>query len=180
MTGAPFRVAMAERWGTLPPVLQDFHDGASPRRFRGRAEITRGPSRLAGLIATFFGFPEAAEDVPVVITVTSDGKGERWERMFAESRMTSRVTRGAPGAVRERMGPCTFQLDIRQIPLGITLTVGRGWVLGIPIPARLLPISDATEVEHDGAFCFDIHLALPILGKMVQYRGWLKPEESNR
>lgn len=175
---SPFRTAFGARWSRLPPALADFHDGPSPRRYRGKVEVTRGLSPVAGLLADAFGFPRPGSDVPFAISVRTQGPRQIWEREFGVSRMTSRLEPAGEGAVIEQLGPVAFRLAVQQVPVGIRLTVERGWFLGIPVPRALLPIADATEIEHDGAFYFDIDLTLPILGRMVQYRGWMKPVES--
>ncbi len=175
---SPFRTAFGDRWSRLPPGLVAFHDGPASRSFRGQAEVTRGPSRLAGLIANAFRFPQPGRDIPFAITVSTQENCQLWERRFGTARMTSRLEPMGAGAVVERLGPMAFRLAVEPVPLGLRLTVERGWFLGVPIPRALLPIADATEIEHDGAFYFDVDLTLPMLGRMVQYRGWMKPAET--
>lgn len=175
---SPFRTAFGDRWSRLPPVLVAFHDGPSPRMFRGQAEVTRGRSRLAGLIANLFHFPRPGRDVLFAVTVRAAGEHQIWERRFGTLRMTSRLEPAGAGAVIERLGPVAFRLAVEHVPLGLRLTVERGWFLGLPIPRSLLPVADATEIEHDGAFYFDVDLTLPLIGRMIHYRGWMKPVET--
>lgn len=52
----------------------------------------------------------------------------------------------------------------------------RRWSAGrIPLPLMLAPKSRAREWEADGRFWFDVPIALPLLGRIVHYRGWLIP-----
>ena len=52
----------------------------------------------------------------------------------------------------------------------------RNWsALGVQLPLLLAPRSAATEWEEDGAFRFDVPIALPLVGRIVHYRGWLRP-----
>jgi len=57
----------------------------------------------------------------------------------------------------------------------------RGWsVLGIPMPLALAPVADAYEwVDDKGRFRFHVEIALPLIGMIVRYRGWLIPRSSD-
>ena len=46
---------------------------------------------------------------------------------------------------------------------------------GIPMPKALLPTGSTFETEADGRFAFDIDIALPLIGRIVAYRGTLRP-----
>jgi hypothetical protein len=49
-----------------------------------------------------------------------------------------------------------------------------GWSLfRIPLPRILAPRIVATEREEGGRFHFDVAAALPLVGPVVRYRGWL-------
>ena len=50
----------------------------------------------------------------------------------------------------------------------------RGWsFLGLPMPGFLGPRTDTFETEEGGRFVFDVEIALPLVGRVVHYRGWL-------
>ena len=44
---------------------------------------------------------------------------------------------------------------------------------GLPLPRALWPTIEATETEEEGRFCFDVQIGLPLVGRLVRYRGWL-------
>jgi hypothetical protein len=54
-----------------------------------------------------------------------------------------------------------------------------GWRIGaVPLPHWLAPRSTATEaVDEEGRFRFDVPIALPMIGRLTHYSGWLVPEE---
>jgi hypothetical protein len=55
--------------------------------------------------------------------------------------------------------------------------VRRGWFLGIPLPAMLLPVSEAREYDAGGVFHFDVGLYAPLGGGLiVRYQGHLTPD----
>jgi hypothetical protein len=43
------------------------------------------------------------------------------------------------------------------------------------LPAPLVPRIEVFEHAADGRFNFHVDLALPLLGRMVRYTGWLVP-----
>ena len=52
----------------------------------------------------------------------------------------------------------------------------QGWsAFGVPLPLAFAPTSRAREWEADGRFHFDVPTALPLIGRIVHYRGWLAP-----
>jgi hypothetical protein len=57
--------------------------------------------------------------------------------------------------------------------------VRRGWLAGIPLPARLLPRSEIREYEEGGAFRFDVAIYAPLTGSLiVRYQGQVSPDLS--
>ena len=53
----------------------------------------------------------------------------------------------------------------------------RRWTcLGVPLPMALAPRSRAREWQEGDRFRFDVPIALPFIGLVVHYRGWLIPE----
>ena len=55
------------------------------------------------------------------------------------------------------------------------MIIRRWWLGPIPLPLRLAPRSVACEWADDGRFRFDVPIALPLIGRLVHYRGWLSP-----
>jgi hypothetical protein len=41
------------------------------------------------------------------------------------------------------------------------------------MPMALAPRTPAREWQEDGRFQFDVSIALPLIGPVVHYRGWL-------
>jgi hypothetical protein len=54
-----------------------------------------------------------------------------------------------------------------------------GWRIGpLPLPSFLAPRSTATEsADAEGRFHFDVPIALPIIGRLTHYAGWLEVVE---
>ncbi|MCA3563927.1 MAG: DUF4166 domain-containing protein [Methylocystis sp.] len=43
------------------------------------------------------------------------------------------------------------------------------------MPRALLPAASTFETEAGGSFAFDIDIAVPLIGRIVTYRGTLRP-----
>jgi len=175
-----FAEALGPAFAALPAPIQALHSPGWWADFRGRGEV-EGARHLPGrLVARLFGFPPAMTDVPVRVTIARDGKGEHWTRDFAGRRFASRLGPGAGGAgLTERFGPFRFPLALTPTPGGLRYDIA-GWRLGrLPLPGRLKPrIAVEETLDTQGRFHFDVGLNLPLLGRMVRYRGWLAADDS--
>jgi Domain of unknown function (DUF4166) len=54
------------------------------------------------------------------------------------------------------------------------MIASRWWIGAPPMPLALGPRSVARETEVDGVFHFEVAIALPFIGHVVGYRGWLR------
>jgi hypothetical protein len=75
----------------------------------------------------------------------------------------------------ERFGALRFAIGLQVRDGALHYPVTAGWAFGIRVPRALLPISAATETGADGRAQFDVALALPWVGPIVRYQGWLTP-----
>lgn len=173
-----FRIALGNRFDSLPPVLRAFH-AAAEGVWCGAADIDPPSGIPAAAVARAFGFPRAGTSVPLVVTLDRregpHGPSEVWIRDFGGQRMTSTL-RYRDGAVTETFGAFTFAIDLRAHATGLGMIV-RGWRLGaVPLPRGLAPRSEASEHQDGkGRFRFDVEIGAPLLGRLVRYRGWLIP-----
>ena len=114
----------------------------------------------------------------MAVEIAAPPEGEEWSRCFGGQRFRSRM-RPHPraGMIREGFGPFIFDLALSADAEGLRMRVD-GWRLGrLPLPRRLAPRSEAREtVDAAGRFRFEVPIGLPLLGRLVRYRGWLVPE----
>ncbi|MBU8542441.1 MULTISPECIES: DUF4166 domain-containing protein [Roseomonadaceae] len=169
----------AETFARLPEPLRALHRPGWWQAASGMAEVDGPSSRLAALVARLVGFPSPGR-MPVRVEIEATDEGERWTRHFGPRRFTSRLSASRSGHLTERFGPFAFDLALPCDAKGMRLEL-QGWrCLGIPLPRRLAPLSDAKEeVDAAGRFTFDVEISLPLrLGRIVRYRGWLVPERA--
>lgn len=166
-----YRRVMGEHFQSLPVAVRQIHsvlcdDGAS-----GEAKVTGAANALGSLVAQIMRFPPAGQYQLHVAFTERDGI-ERWTRAFGPYTFSSTLSDEA-GSLTERFGPLRFKFELPSDERGLEMRM-MGWsVWRVPLPLFLAPRSRAREWEEDGRFCFEVPIALPLVGKIVHYRGWL-------
>jgi len=171
-----FPRVLGTTFASLPDAVQNTHHVDDVLVLEGRASIEGAKTLLARAIAHLIGFPRGGRDVPVTVTMRTVDGGEEWTRVFGGARFRTRLTTldGLPRQLIERFGPCTFNLRLTARPDRLDYAVMSGRIGFVPLPSFLIPRSFATErVDDAGRFQFDVPIALPGLGLLVHYRGWL-------
>ncbi len=178
-TGPLYQQILGPAFTTLPPTLQALHQPGKRAQWAGRATVTRNPNRLATLVARLFSFPDQGADIPVSVTFLTAASGvETWGRNFAGRLMVSTQEPGRgrnAHLITERFGP--FAFGLAMVTQGAKLRViPRRWTLfGLPLPHALMPSGNSYETEQNGKFRFHVEIALPLIGPVVTYDGWLDP-----
>lgn len=175
---SPFDIALGKSFDALPAAIRVVHRSGPVTRLRGEASVRGAASPLAALFARLFGMPAVAPSVPVRVTMRLNAQREVWTRQFGARRMESRLRAVRPGVVRESFGPFDFDMRVTAADGALAMTIV-GWRVGaLPLPAFLAPRSTATEsVDEHGRFRFDVPIALPLVGRLTHYSGWLEVEE---
>lgn len=174
-----FQQALGPDFDRLPEAVQKLHLVTARHKWSGEAKVTRGKSLIGALVCRLVGFPPAAEKTPVSVTIERRGNAEVWERRFGDKSFRSLITRSGTtgsGEIRERFGLLVFKIQLQNSQDALHFPVKHGWFLGLPIPKWLLPQSTSCEQEVNGRFVFDVGVAVPGIGTLVRYRGWLCPE----
>lgn len=171
-----FQRALGARFGDLPRAVRDLHTVTDRSTWQGRARVTRGESRIGGLICRIVGFPSEADDIPVSVTIERRGDTEFWCRDFGGKSFASVLClrdNAERGHITERFGVMAFDIDLQLVGDRLEFPVTRGRILGVPLPKAVLPVSEAGEFETDGRFHFDVRVSLPGIGDLVRYQGFL-------
>lgn len=173
--GAIHARAIGPAFDALPEPIRALHETPGRSLWRGEA-VTEGASGpLAGLIAAMVGFPRAQATCAAEVAIEADGDRSIWRRRIGGHAFASILSRPrAGGRVRERFGPLCMELSLTPEAGRLVYRV-EGWRLGpIPLPRALGPSTRAhEEVDAEGRFVFDVEISLPLLGRLVRYRGWL-------
>jgi len=179
-TAAPaaslYQKVMGPEFQKLPNSIQKLHSVIRDAGFHGQAKVTGGKNPLAKLAAKIFGFPSAGQH-DLHVHIAADDKGETWVRSFSGKKFSSRLEKSGRHLI-ESFGPFQFRFDLPGTDKGLRMEM-TGWKFWfVPLPLFLAPKSLASEWDEDGRFHFDVPIALPIIGLMVHYRGWLEPSRN--
>ncbi len=165
---------MGAAFETIPSLVRHVHSPAPKSDLEGGVDIEGAETAVGQLIARIVGFPETAKALPARVSIERIGDEEVWTRRFGAASFSSRVGIDSSGTLYERFGPITMPLDIRPTARGFALAV-KGWRFGpIPLPRFLMPSTRAGGAMDDqGRYTFDVSIRMPLVGRLVHYRGWL-------
>ncbi|MGE0597602.1 MAG: DUF4166 domain-containing protein [Hyphomonadaceae bacterium] len=173
---SPFEGALGAGFEHLPKSVRRAHQSGPVIRLEGHARVCGASNPLTSLAAWLFGFPRAAERVPVSVTKRSAAGAETWVRAFPGRRMKSVLRYAGPARVEEQFGPLRFVMAVGASAEGLSMEV-IGWRLwGLPLPRRLAPRSLAWErpAAASDSYSFDVPIAAPLLGRLTHYSGELR------
>lgn len=166
---------MGPAFHTLPPTLQTMHRPWRDTSAEGEADVTGSDNAVARAIAGIIGFPAPGHHV-LRVDFAARGGAERWTRAFGDRLFTSELS-ASKGQLVERFGSLRFRFSLPADDTGLSMRM-RGWsAFGVRLPMVLGPRTTAREWEEGGRFHFDVSIALPLVGPIVRYRGWLTTAE---
>lgn len=169
-----YECVMGPRYAALPEALREMHRIHADGGASGEAIVERGRGIAARLIAWVMRFPPAGKH-SLHVAFSERAGVETWTREFGPHSFTSHLSE-RDGELVERFGPLLFRFDLPSDEHGLSMEI-RGWsCLGIPLPMALAPRSRAREWQENGRFRFDVPIALPLVGLVVHYTGWLMPD----
>ena len=164
---------LGSRFAGLAPAVRSLHEVLADGGAAGRATVRRGRNPVTRFVASLFGFPPEGEHSLHLHIVERNGE-ETWIRDFGGRRFASRLSdRG--GLLIERFGLFRFGFDLPVENGALTMAMRRWWLGPLPLPLAFAPSAPAREWEEGGRFRFEVAIALPVLGLLVDYRGWLAP-----
>ncbi|MEA3010351.1 MAG: hypothetical protein QOJ91_2043 [Sphingomonadales bacterium] len=164
---------MGERFAALPPSVRAIHESLRDGGASGEAKVTGGRNPLARALAAFVGFPPEGRH-RLHVSFAEGERCERWTRDFSGRRFAS-VLAERDVRLTEEFGPIRFAFDLPSDGAGLRMVIRRWWLGPLPLPLFLAPRTEAREWEEGGRFHFDVAIALPWLGPLVHYQGWLDP-----
>jgi hypothetical protein len=172
---------LVEQWfgdgfARLHPLLQQLHRQGGRLRGPVTVEYGRGIGRWVGArLARRLGIPAEGEGHVLEVHIRSDEQGLHWDRCFdGATRFRSLFTpvgRWPAGWWIERSG---------RLRLGLRVEVEHGawhwrcvkaWLGGVRVPLWLLPKTRACKQAHGDRYRFEVSVALPVVGRVLCYRG---------
>lgn len=166
---------MGEAYARLPEVTRRLHRGRPAVTAQGEAAVLGASNAVGRLVARLFGLPAEASRVPLrVLIELRDGK-EYWTRFFNDKPMRSVMQRAGDGVIEESFGPVSIRMVLVGRPDGLDMVRSSGRIGPIPLPSFLLPGIRAEErADGNRRHRFDVEVGLPLIGRLVAYRGYLE------
>ena len=164
---------LGERYHRLPEAVRTMHEVCRDSGAAGEAEVVRGKTLAARLIARLMRFPPAGS-WPLHVAFRERDGAESWTRDFGGHRFTSRLAE-AGSLICESFGPLRFLFRIEAGESALAMHLRSWGFLRLPLPRALAPRIAAREWQEQGRFRFDVGVALPVVGPVIAYTGWLSP-----
>lgn len=172
---ALFPTLLAAHWHALAAPVRRMHGEEARIRARGLAEVEGASHLPARLLRRWLGLPSPGPAQPLDVTIERDGAGEIWTRRFSTVRMRSRLTGAADGRhLHEALGPVRLHFELRCDGQAIDWQLRGGRLFGLPLPRACLGHVFSRSSAEGGRYAFHIETRVPLLGKLVAYRGWLE------
>jgi hypothetical protein len=168
-----FRRVLGPDFDTLPPMLQAIHRVDGSETWRGEATITRGRNPLVPLLARATQLPTTRAHVPTTVEFIATPTGETWRRDFGGARMVS-TYRERNGRLCERLGLVEFVFSLGAHDGEILWATTSVRLFGvIPLPASWFARVRCRERQSGDRYEFLVEAALPLIGPLIRYEGWL-------
>lgn len=172
---ALFPLLLGEQWPRLAAPVRQMHGDAPRVLARGMADVEGASHPVARLLRRLLGVPAPGMQQPLEFTIERSVTREVWTRHFAHGRMRSVLDRARhPALLRERLGPVALFFELKRDDSAIDWQLHNVRILGLPLPRALFGDVLSRCGAADGLYTFHIDTRLPLVGRLVAYRGWLE------
>jgi len=176
-----FEQVLGDRFERLPAVTRAIHRPDPVLLLDGTADVDGAETRAGRTLARLFSFPGHARGAKLRVVIEADPDGsEAWTRVWPDRTMRSVMTAPDPagGTVEERFGSLRVRLRLDADDAGLTLTPLAARWRALPLPLWLFRIAASERADCD-RHLFDVAIALPLVGRLVHYRGSLRPRRES-
>ncbi|MCZ2496126.1 DUF4166 domain-containing protein [Xylophilus sp. Kf1] len=167
-----YQQAMGPAFGKLPKLVQQFHMLQGVHRLSGSVEIIAPVTVLAKLLARCLGTPLVTQKGALRFELRADTGLEIWVRHFPGKTMKSEMVI-FNGSLVERIGFARVAFSLQATSKKLEMKLAKLHFLGVPCPTWLLPVIVAEETESEGKLYFFVQAALPFIGLVTHYKGYL-------
>lgn len=172
------RLLPAADWLQLASVVRRMHAEGHRLRASGMADIdgaNHGPARL---LRHLLGLPAPGHGQAIALVIQRHAAHEHWLRSFQRGRMGSTLRAGKRGQLHERLGPVSLHFTLHRDGDAIDWQLRRVCVLGLPLPRALHGNVLSRSGVRNGRYEFQVDARLPLIGRLIAYRGWLEIDDA--
>lgn len=172
---ALFRVLLPpDDWPRMASAVQRMHAEGRAIQASGQADVAGETHLPARLLRRLLTLPEPGAGQAITVAIERYATHEHWTRQFRRGRMGSTLRAGKDGLLHERLGPVTLRFALRRDGDAIDWQLQGMRLLGLPLPRALCGTVRSRSGIRDERYTFDVDVRLPLLGRLVGYRGWLE------
>lgn len=172
---ALFPHLLGEHWHVLAAPVRQMHGEEARVSARGIVQVEGATHWPARVLRRLLGLPAPAPAQALLVTIERHAGRENWTRRFGTAVMRSTLSRSPDGShLHERLGPVLLRFALHRERGAIDWQLRGGRLLGLPLPRACMGTVHSRSGEEDGRYAFDIDVRLPLLGRLVAYRGWLE------
>ena len=174
---APYLFAriLGDSFDALPQEIRAGHTVSNTKIMHGRVDVECGTNPLSQMAASIIGFAKTGNDRPITITMDVKHGQELWTRTIDGKSFQSILSKAPnPFEIFERFGPIKFKMKFRIQDDKLHYDIVSAKMFGVPFPKFLLPQSITHERAWNGKFIFGVDIRLPLLGRLIAYKGWLE------
>jgi hypothetical protein len=163
---------MGCQFARLPMAVKRFHRLSGQHLLHGWVETQAPATLLARVLALCLGSPQRSTRGPIRFELKAQPDAECWVRHFPEKTMMSRLGK-AGGLMEERLGATRLRFRLLATDAGLAMELQGMAFLGVPCPRWLLPTIVAREHGDEEKMHFHVSAALPWVGVVARYQGYL-------
>lgn len=167
-----FQQVMGDEFHKLDPALQRFHSLQGQHELEGRVQTDAPQTWAARLLALTIGTPRTATEGAIHFELQASPQAETWTRIFPTQVMRSTM-RAHNGDLIEKLGAARLRFELLAVDGRFRMQLQRLFFLGIPCPGWLAPRLVAEETGAGDRLQFHIEAAVPLIGVVASYRGYL-------
>jgi hypothetical protein len=168
-----YRTLMGSAFSRLDPAVQAFHTLQGHQVLEGRVLTERPASPAARLLARCIRTPLNSSEGPIRFELQAEACVERWTRHFPSDTMTSTLAL-KDGVLTEHLGLARLSFTLAESEGRLVMRLTGMTFLGVPCPRWALPRIVAKESGSGDRINFIVRAALPGIGQVTGYRGYLQ------
>lgn len=177
-----YREALGADYDRLPAIIRAMHDVRGRHTAHGCGRVRRSTHLFGRLLATFLGMPAEASSATIAVSFTLRDGVESITRSYDGAILITHQAiapgaRGEKPLLMERFGPVKLFIRLEGDEAGVTFHLQACRLLGLPMPSVLAPRLTARERVSEGKYHYFVQVALPFLGRLIEYEGLLNAPE---
>lgn len=163
-----YRKALGPDFDRLGDALVAFHSKSG--HASGQLTVTHSRQFIPRFFVWLMRLPKEGVDLQTELTVDQTETTEVWSRQIGKTKLVTRQ-RTRDGRLLEQAGPLVFEFGLEEQGGAMVFHTYRSKLLGIPIPARIAPMIEASTAPFEGGWNVLVNIQCPRYGTICRYEG---------